>query len=98
VLGTQLFFMLVPVSDKSRIGRKIARFASSLLPVRFFPQPACIAGWISHPEGARICCRFVSQNVIGHFPVTLHVENYQAFDPKRAYGELSISGCLNHHI
>ncbi|KAK1619262.1 hypothetical protein QYE76_024779 [Lolium multiflorum] len=53
VLGTQLFFMLVPVSDKSRIGRKIARF--------------------------------VSQNVIGHFPVTLHVEDYQAFDPKRAY-------------
>ncbi|XP_014756700.1 diacylglycerol O-acyltransferase 2D isoform X1 [Brachypodium distachyon] len=56
VLGTQLFFMLVPVSDKSRLGRKIARF--------------------------------ISKYVIGYFPVTLHVEDYNAFDPKRAYGEL----------
>ncbi|KQK01007.1 diacylglycerol O-acyltransferase 2D isoform X2 [Brachypodium distachyon] len=53
VLGTQLFFMLVPVSDKSRLGRKIARF--------------------------------ISKYVIGYFPVTLHVEDYNAFDPKRAY-------------
>ncbi|KAI4965228.1 hypothetical protein ZWY2020_054975 [Hordeum vulgare] len=50
VLGTQLFFMLVPVNDKSR-GRKIARY------------------------------------VVGYFPVTLHVEDYKAFDPK----ELTVS-------
>ncbi|CAM0944547.1 unnamed protein product [Alopecurus aequalis] len=53
VLGTQLFFMLVPVNDKSRIGRRIARF--------------------------------ISKYVIGYFPVTLHVEDFKAFDPKRAY-------------
>ncbi|VAI60073.1 unnamed protein product [Triticum turgidum subsp. durum] len=53
VLGTQLFFMLVPLNDKSRIGRKIARF--------------------------------ISKYVVGYFPVTLHVEDYKAFDPKRAY-------------
>ncbi|CAL5055498.1 unnamed protein product [Urochloa decumbens] len=53
VLATQLFFMFVPVNDKSRLGRKIARF--------------------------------ISRYVIGYFPVTLHVEDYDAFDPNRAY-------------
>ncbi|XBH79763.1 hypothetical protein VPH35_105662 [Triticum aestivum] len=53
VLGTQLFFMLLPLNDKSRLGRKIARF--------------------------------ISKYVVGYFPVTLHVEDYKAFDPKRAY-------------
>ncbi|KAJ1280706.1 hypothetical protein BS78_04G253200 [Paspalum vaginatum] len=53
VLATQLFFMFVPVSDKSRLGRKIASF--------------------------------ISKYVIGYFPVTLHVEDYDAFDPSRAY-------------
>ncbi|RCV08050.1 hypothetical protein SEVIR_1G300400v4 [Setaria viridis] len=53
VLATQLFFMFVPVNDKSRLGRKIARF--------------------------------ISRYVIGYFPVTLHLEDYDAFDPSRAY-------------
>ncbi|KAF0935131.1 hypothetical protein E2562_030418, partial [Oryza meyeriana var. granulata] len=53
VLATQLFFMFVPVSDMSRLGRKIGRF--------------------------------ISKRVVGYFPVTLHVEDYQAFDPNRAY-------------
>lgn len=53
VLATQLFFMFLPLSDKSRLGRKIARF--------------------------------ISKYVIGYFPVTLHVEDYGAFDPNRAY-------------
>ncbi|KAG2653462.1 hypothetical protein PVAP13_1NG458000 [Panicum virgatum] len=53
VLATQLFFMFVPVSDKSRLGRRIARF--------------------------------ITRYVIGYFPVTLHVEDYDAFDPTRAY-------------
>jgi hypothetical protein len=37
-------------------------------------------------DDARIC-RFISRYVIGYFPVSLHVEDYDAFDPKRAYGE-----------
>uniref|UniRef100_A0A0D9VK62 Acyltransferase n=1 Tax=Leersia perrieri TaxID=77586 RepID=A0A0D9VK62_9ORYZ len=53
VLATQLFFMFVPINDRSRLGRKIARF--------------------------------ISKYVIGYFPVTLHVEDYKAFDPSRAY-------------
>ncbi|PWZ22722.1 Diacylglycerol O-acyltransferase 2D [Zea mays] len=53
VLATQLFFMFRPLSDKSRLGRKIARF--------------------------------ISKYVIEYFPVTLHVEDYGAFDPNRAY-------------
>ncbi|KAG2653458.1 hypothetical protein PVAP13_1NG458000 [Panicum virgatum] len=61
VLATQLFFMFVPVSDKSRLGRRIARF--------------------------------ITRYVIGYFPVTLHVEDYDAFDPTRAYDEDSCKQC-----
>ncbi|KAL5212317.1 hypothetical protein ABZP36_023164 [Zizania latifolia] len=53
VLATQLFFMFVPINDRDRLGRKIARF--------------------------------ISNYVIGYFPITLHVEDYKAFDPSRAY-------------
>ncbi|AQK49423.1 Diacylglycerol O-acyltransferase 2 [Zea mays] len=45
--------MFLPLSDKSRLGCKIARF--------------------------------ISKYVIEYFPVTLHVEDYGAFDPNRAY-------------
>ena len=44
--------------------------------------------WIAESEDARRICRFISRYVIGYFPVTLHVEDYDAFDPSRAYGEL----------
>jgi 1-acyl-sn-glycerol-3-phosphate acyltransferase len=33
----------------------------------------------------RKIARFISKCVIGYFPVTLHVEDYKAFDPNRAY-------------
>ncbi|PWZ43584.1 Diacylglycerol O-acyltransferase 2D [Zea mays] len=64
VLATQLFFMFLPLSDKSRLGRKIAK---------------------SYIPGGRRVCRFISKYVIKYFPVTLHVEDYGAFDPNRAY-------------
>jgi hypothetical protein len=47
-------------------------------------------------RGVRRVCRFISKYVIEYFPVTLHVEDYGAFDPNRAYGELILlSGCSN---
>jgi hypothetical protein len=47
--------------------------------------------WIAESEDARRICRFISRYVIGYFPVTLHVEDYDAFDPSRAYGELILT-------
>ncbi|XP_044974703.1 diacylglycerol O-acyltransferase 2D-like isoform X2 [Hordeum vulgare subsp. vulgare] len=53
VLGIQLFFMFVNLSDTNRWGRKIGRF--------------------------------IWKHAVGYFPITLHVEDYTAFDPRRAY-------------
>ncbi|KAI5004637.1 hypothetical protein ZWY2020_031880 [Hordeum vulgare] len=53
VLGTQLFFMFVHLSDNNTWGRKIGRF--------------------------------IWKHAVGYFPITLHVEDYTAFDPRRAY-------------
>lgn len=42
VLATQLFFMFVPLNDKSRLGRKIARFSSSCSLIRSLLSPRWI--------------------------------------------------------
>ncbi|GJN28891.1 hypothetical protein PR202_gb17063 [Eleusine coracana subsp. coracana] len=33
----------------------------------------------------RRVCRFICRNAMGYFPITLHVEDYKAFDSNRAY-------------
>jgi hypothetical protein len=54
-------------------------------------RPTPLDSWILHSDGARRVCRFISKYVIGYFPVTLHVEDYGAFDSNRAYGELILT-------
>lgn len=53
VFALQLFFMVIPVNDKSEWGRKLSRFI----------------------------CKYA----VGYFPVTLHVEDINAFHQNQAY-------------
>nr|CAB3467957.1 unnamed protein product [Digitaria exilis] len=53
VVAFQLFFMFVPVNDRDKWGRGIARF--------------------------------IFKHAMGYFPISLHVEDYKAFNPSRAY-------------
>ncbi|XP_020581432.1 diacylglycerol O-acyltransferase 2D [Phalaenopsis equestris] len=53
VFALQLFFMVIPLNDKNKLGRKLARFI----------------------------CKYA----VGYFPLTLHVEDMQAFDSNQAY-------------
>ncbi|XP_039131517.1 diacylglycerol O-acyltransferase 2D-like [Dioscorea cayenensis subsp. rotundata] len=53
VLALQVFFMVIPLNDRNRLGRRLARFI----------------------------CKYAT----GYFPLTLHVEDFQAFDPNQAY-------------
>ncbi|KAH0462434.1 hypothetical protein IEQ34_010009 [Dendrobium chrysotoxum] len=53
VFAVQLFFMVIPLNDKNKLGRKLSRFI----------------------------CKYA----VGYFPLTLHVEDIEAFDPNQAY-------------
>ncbi|VAI85525.1 unnamed protein product [Triticum turgidum subsp. durum] len=53
VVALQLIFMVIPLNDEDKLGRKIGRFI----------------------------CKYA----MGYFPISLHVEDYDAFDSSRAY-------------
>ncbi|KAM3209588.1 hypothetical protein ACQJBY_063966 [Aegilops geniculata] len=53
VVALQLIFMVIPLNDEDKLGRKIGRFI----------------------------CKYA----MGYFPISLHVEDYEAFDSSRAY-------------
>ncbi|KAJ0969397.1 hypothetical protein J5N97_022274 [Dioscorea zingiberensis] len=53
VLALQLFFLVIPLNDRSIWGRRLSRY--------------------------------IGKYAAGYFPLTLHVEDLQAFDPNQAY-------------
>ncbi|KAK1281683.1 Diacylglycerol O-acyltransferase 2 [Acorus calamus] len=53
IFGVLAFFAVIPLNDRNKWGRKLARFI----------------------------CKYAC----GYFPLTLHVEDYEAFDSNRAY-------------
>lgn len=86
VIAVQLFFMVIPIDDKSKFGRKLSRWGENKSLSDNSRDFHLVMFWLV------ICClcfyRFICKYACGYFPITLHLEDYNAFDPKQTYGEI----------
>uniref|UniRef100_A0A0E0A8Y9 Acyltransferase n=1 Tax=Oryza glumipatula TaxID=40148 RepID=A0A0E0A8Y9_9ORYZ len=83
VVAFQLLFMLIPLNDKDKLGRKIARNVAPFPPIAENFSHLFLGCWTDREHVP--CCRFICRYAMGYFPISLHVEDYKCFDPNRAY-------------
>ena len=81
--------MVIPIDEKSKYGRKLSRYPFHCLWLFFlssyrYPYLRFLGLSCGFPLSRYIC-----KYACDYFPVTLYVEDIKAFDPNRAYGNLT---------
>lgn len=79
VLGLLFLLIFIPIDDRSKYGRMLARYCLSL-------SLCSIVHVMFLNSSLFVLLRYICKHACSYFPVTLHVEDYEAFQPTRAYG------------
>ncbi|CAN7110496.1 unnamed protein product [Brassica rapa subsp. narinosa] len=78
VLGLLFLLIFIPIDDRSKYGRMLARYCLSL-------SLCSIVHVMFLNSSLFVLLRYICKHACSYFPVTLHVEDYEAFQPTRAY-------------
>lgn len=84
VAGFLLLSLVIPVDGKSNFGNQLSRcflFAINRNFTRKFIFPS------SQNRFFFAIFRYILKHITGYFPITLHADDIDAFDPNQAYGD-----------
>lgn len=86
VLGMLVILIMIPINERSRWGRNLGRLVLSWANIWYliFFDIFNLILVIS------LRSRYICKHAAGFFPVTLYVEDFNAFNPNQAYGNLLI--------
>lgn len=97
VFALLIVFIVIPINHNSNFGRKLSRyvflFVLLSLPFLYQIRPfssfiVFIGNWISY---FYMIYRFICKHACRYFPITLQVEDINAFNPDRPYGQYPVT-------